>query len=243
MRGQHNPTEQNVGYRILVIDDDKNLTRSVRSYLEQEGMKTFASYDGEDAMWQIRSERPDLIVLDISLPRRDGWSILQQVRNDPNLSKLGVLVLTARIEDTDILMGLNNGADDYMTKPFNPLEVVARVRAILRRASGALELSQIIEVNGLRMDIDLRIVTMDGRTIDLTPTEFMLLKALMQNPNHVFTRSELIELALGYFYESMERTLDAHVKNIRKKIELNPADPKYIETVYGVGYRLREERL
>jgi DNA-binding response OmpR family regulator len=116
-----------VSYRILVIDDDKNLTRSVRSYLEQEGMKTLASYDGEDAMWQIRSERPDLIVLDISLPKRDGWSILQQVRNDPNLSKLGVLVLTARIEDTDILTGLNNGADDYMTKPFNPLEVVARV--------------------------------------------------------------------------------------------------------------------
>lgn len=231
-----------MGYRILVIDDDKNLTRSVRSYLEQEGMKTFASYDGEDAMWQIRSERPDLIVLDLSLPKRDGWSILRQVRDDPNLSKLGVLVLTARIEDTDILTGLNNGADDYMTKPFNPMEVVARVRAILRRASGGLGLSQILEINGLRMDIDLRLVTMYGRNIDLTPTEFTLLKALMQNANHVFTRSELIELALGYFYESMERTLDAHIKNIRKKIEHNPADPKYIETVYGVGYRLREER-
>jgi two-component system alkaline phosphatase synthesis response regulator PhoP len=232
-----------MSYRILVIDDDKNLTRSVRSYLEQAGMTTLGSYDGDNAMWQIRSERPDLIVLDLSLPKCDRWSVLQQVRSDPTLAGLGVLVLTARIEDSDVLMGLNSGADDYMTKPFNPLEVVARVRAILRRAAGKLELSPIFEVNGLRMNCDLHTVTVDGRAIDLTPTEFMLLKTLLQNVNHVFTRSELIETALGYFYESMERTLDAHIKNIRKKIEANPAEPQYIETVYGVGYRLRRERL
>ena len=231
-----------MAYRILVVDDDKNLVRSVRLYLEQADFKTYSSYDGEDALRLIRSERPDLVVLDLMLPKRDGWDITRQVRSDPNLACMGILMLTARVEDADKLIGLNMGADDYLTKPFNPLEVVARVRAILRRASGKLTTSQILEVEGLRLDGDSHVVSIFGRPIDLTPAEFALLKTLMQHVNHVFTRSELIELAFGYSYESMERTLDTHIKNLRKKIEYNPAEPRYVETVYGVGYRLREER-
>jgi two-component system, OmpR family, alkaline phosphatase synthesis response regulator PhoP len=231
-----------VAYRILVVDDDKNLVRSVRLYLEQADLKTYGSYDGEDAMRLIRSERPDLAVLDLMLPKRDGWDITQRVRSDPNLSGMGILMLTARVEDIDKLTGFDLGADDYLTKPFNPLEVVARVRAILRRATGKLTTSHILEVDGLRLDTDSRTVNIYGRPADLTPAEYTLLKTLMQNVNHVFTRSELIELAFGYSYESLERTLDTHIKNLRKKIEHNPAEPRYIETVYGVGYRLREER-
>ncbi len=150
-------------------------------------------------------------------------------------------MLTARVEDTDKILGLELGADDYLTKPFNPREVVARVRAILRRAGGAVIGSHVLVVGAVRLDLDGHTLQVDDQPVEVTPTEFELLRALMSNPNHAFTRSELIEKALGYAYEGLERTLDSHIKNLRKKIEEDPAQPRYIETVFGVGYRMRDE--
>ena len=231
-----------MAYRILVVDDDRQIVRAVRSYLEDAGMITFAAYTGDEAMNFLRSERPNLIVLDLMLPGRDGWEITRQIRTDKHLSSTAILMLTARVEDTDRITGLQLGADDYLVKPFNPLEVVARVQAILRRANGALGRPHVLEVAGLRLDVDFRTISVHGDSIDVTPTEFMLLQLLMENPNHVFTRAILVQRVLGYAYDGMERTIDAHIKNLRKKIESDPAQPHYIETVYGVGYCLREER-
>lgn len=226
--------------RILVVDDDKQIVRLVRSYLEQAGYHVLTAHNGEMALHTIRRERPDLIVLDLMLPDRDGWEITRIVRSDPNLAALPIIMLTARIEDTDKIIGLELGADDYITKPFNPREVVARVRAVLRRAAGNATQPQVLQVGGLVMDLDRHEVTRDGKPIELTPTEFDLLKVLMQNPGHAFTRLELIEKGLGYAYAGLERTVDSHIKNLRKKIEPDPGTPTYIETVYGVGYRLRD---
>lgn len=226
--------------RILVADDDPQITRLVRSYLEQAGFQVLTAADGEQALHVIRHDRPDLAVLDVMMPKRDGFELVRLLRADPHLSSLPILMLTARVEDADKLRGLDLGADDYLTKPFNPSEVVARVRALLRRASGALRPSPIIEIRGLRIDLEQRQVSVAGRAVELTPTEFDLLRALMQHPNRAFTRGELIDAALGCVYEGFERTIDSHVKNLRKKIEPDPGNPVYIETVFGVGYRLRE---
>ncbi len=225
-----------MSHRILVVDDDKNIVRLVQSYLEQAGMTVLTAYDGEQAQQVIRRERPDLIVLDLMLPKRDGWEITRWLRADEHLAAIPILMLTARVEDTDKILGLELGADDYLTKPFNPREVAARVRAILRRAQGAPLAPRILQVRGLRVDMDEHSVTLNERAVDVTPTEFALLKALLENPNHAFTRTELIERALGYGYEGLERTLDSHIKNLRKKI-----GEEFIETVFGVGYRLRDE--
>jgi two-component system alkaline phosphatase synthesis response regulator PhoP len=228
--------------RILVVDDDKNIVRLVRSYLEQAGFSVLVAYEGETAMHTIRRELPDLVVLDLMLPGRDGWQIARWMREDKRLASIPILMLTARVEDSDKMQGFELGADDYVTKPFNPPEIVARARAILRRASGAITPSSVLQSGELRLDTEQQTASLSGQPLDLTPTEFALLQVLMQNPNHAFTRTELIEKALGYAYEGMERTLDSHIKNLRKKIEKDPAQPEYIETVFGVGYRLREGR-
>lgn len=230
-----------MAHRILVVDDDKQIVRLIQSYLEKSGFTVLTAFDGDNALRVIRRERPDLIVLDLMLPGKDGWEITRVLRADANLAATPILMLTARVEDTDKILGLELGADDYLTKPFNPREVVARVRAILRRAIAAPAASRVIEIRGLRLDADRHTVSLDGNDLETTPTEFALLKTLMENPNHAFTRGELIEKALGYSYEGMERTLDSHIKNLRKKIEDDPSDPQCIETVFGVGYRLREE--
>jgi two-component system alkaline phosphatase synthesis response regulator PhoP len=232
-----------MAYRILVVDDDRRIVRAVRSYLEHAGMVTLAAYDGETALQVVRTERPDLIVLDLMLPGLDGWEITRQVRADACLANIAILMLTARVEDVDKIDGLQLGADDYLTKPFNPLEVVARVQAILRRAGGALTAPHVLQVGALRLDVDYRVVSVDGKHIDVTPTEFALLHLFMENPNRVFSRSVLVERVLGYAYEGIERTIDAHIKNLRKKIEPDPAQPQYIQTIFGVGYCLREERV
>jgi two-component system alkaline phosphatase synthesis response regulator PhoP len=226
--------------RILVVDDDRKIVRLVQSYLEQDGMTVLTAYDGETAMHQIKRERPDLIVLDIMLPGRDGWGIIRWLRQDEHLAATPVLMLTARVEDMDKIRGFELGADDYLTKPFNPLEVVARVRAILRRSRQEIVPTHIIEIGDLRLDVDQHNLTLKSEPITLTPTEFALLRALMEYPNHTFTRDELIEQALGDAYEGLDRTLDSHIKNLRKKIEDDPGQPQYIETVFGVGYRFRE---
>jgi two-component system alkaline phosphatase synthesis response regulator PhoP len=231
-----------MAHRILVIDDDRQIVRAVRTYLEEAGMITFAAYSGEEALRVIQYERPHLMVLDLMLPDGDGWDLTRRIRGDKRYANIAILMLTARVEDHDKIVGLQIGADDYLTKPFNPLEVVARVQAILRRVNGSLTAPHVIEIRGLRLDVDSRVVAVAGSPVDLTATEFTLLQLLMENPNHVFTRAALVQRVLGYAYEGMERTIDAHVKNVRKKIEPDPAQPQYIETVYGVGYRLREER-
>ena len=227
--------------RILVVDDDKQIARLVQSYLEKAGYTILTAYDGEDAMRVIRRERPDLIVLDLMLPKRDGYEITKWLRADQALSATPILMLTARVEDGDKILGLELGADDYLTKPFNPREVVACVRAILRRTTATPSAPHVLLVGDLQLDVDRHTVMMGERAIETTPTEFTLLRILMENPNRAFTRGELIEKALGYSYEGMERTLDTHIKNLRKKIEDDPSDPQYIETVFGVGYRLRED--
>ncbi len=226
--------------RILIADDDPQIVRLVRSYLEQAGFQALTAADGEQALRVIRHDRPDLVVLDVMMPKRDGFELVRLLRADAHLAGIPILMLTARVEDADKLRGLDLGADDYLTKPFNPSEVVARARALLRRASGALRPSPIIEIRGLRMDMEQRHVSVAGRAVELTPTEFDLLRALMQHPNRAFTRGELIDAALGYMYEGFERTIDSHIKNLRRKIEPDPGNPTYIETVFGVGYRLRE---
>lgn len=228
--------------RILVVDDDRKITRVIQSYLEQAGMIVLVAHDGDSAIHHIKRERPDLIVLDLMLPGKSGWEVIAWLRSDAHLAATPVLMLTARVEDADKIHGLELGADDYVTKPFNPLELVARVKAILRRVRAELSAPHILESGGLRLDLDGHTLLRDGEPVELTPTEFALLRTLMQYPNRSFTRDELIEHALGYAYEGMGRTLDSHIKNLRKKIEADPSAPRWIETVFGVGYRFREER-
>lgn len=225
--------------RILVVDDDKKIVRLVQSYLEQSGYQVLVAYDGETALHMIRRDRPDLVVLDLMLPGRDGMEITRIVRSDQNIAGLPVIMLTARVEDTDKIVGLELGADDYIGKPFNPREVVARVRALLRRSAGGPVSPRLLQAGDLRLDLDQHEVTVNGEPIDLTPTEFDLLKTLLENRGHAFTRLELIEKSMGYLYDGIERTVDSHIKNLRKKIEPDPGNPIYIQTVYGVGYRLR----
>lgn len=228
--------------RILVVDDDKEIARLVRSYLEQAGYQVLVAYDGEEALHVVRRDRPDLLLLDLMLPNRDGWEITRLIRADEKLANTPIIMVTARIEDTDKILGLELGADDYITKPFNPREVLARVRAMLRRQQrmGESHVPEAIQIGELRMDVGRYEVTIAGDAVDMTRTEFSLLQALMQNPGYVFTRSELIEKALGHEYESIERSLDTHIKNLRRKIGDHPKKPTYIQTVYGVGYRMAE---
>ncbi len=227
--------------RILVVDDDKDIVRLLKAYLEQAGFEVLVAYDGERALHVVRRERPDLMVLDLMMPQRDGWEVTQLIRGDPAIADIPIVMLTARVEDTDKIVGLDLGADDYITKPFNPQVVVARVRAVLRRATAEPLQPRVLQHHGLRMDLDRHEVTVDGKPVALTATEFQFLHALMEHPGRVLTRMELIDQALGYKYEGMERTVNSHIKNLRRKIEPDPRKPTYIETVYGVGYRLREE--
>jgi two-component system alkaline phosphatase synthesis response regulator PhoP len=226
------------GQPILVVDDDKELVRVVRAYLEKAGFAVLAAYDGETALHILRHDHPALVVLDLMLPDRDGWDITRLVRSDTTLAKTPIIMLTARVEDTDKIVGLELGADDYITKPFNPREVVARVRAVLRRSQGMGKPPRLLQLADLLLDLDRREVMLKGQPIELTVTEFNLLKVLMENPGYAYTRSELIEQALGYEYDGSERTLDSHMRNLRRKIEPTPGQTTYIQTVYGVGYRL-----
>ena len=225
--------------RILVVDDDKEIVRIIRAYLEKAGYSVSVAYEGETALHIIRSDRPDLVVLDLMLPDRDGWDITRIVRGDPSLATTPIVMLTARVEGEDRVQGLDLGADDYIPKPFNPHEVVARVRAVLRRANQDFGPSHIIQIGQLLLDADRHEVQLAGKPIELTPTEFDLLKTLMEYPGHAFTRQSLIEKGLGYNYEGMERTLDSHIRNLRRKIESDPSEPMYIKTVFGVGYRMQ----
>ncbi len=226
--------------QILVVDDDRQLVRLIQSYLEQAGYDVLIAYDSATAQRFIQTVRPALVVLDLMLPDGDGLDILRQVRSDPHQARLPIILLTARVDDIDRVVGLELGADDYITKPFNPREVVARVRAVLRRSTGEVSplVAPTLRVGALMLDADRHIATREGQPLDLTPTEFSLLYALLRHPGHAFTRLELVEQALGLTSEALERVIDSHIKNLRKKIEPDPAHPTYLKTVYGVGYKL-----
>ena len=225
--------------RILVVDDDKEVVRLMRAYLEQAGYEVLVAYDGETAVHNLRREKPDLVLLDLMLPGMDGWEVTRLMRSDATLSTIPIIMLTARVDDTDKIVGLEMGADDYVTKPYNPREVVARVKARLRSADGFQ--AQVLRVGELEMDLGRREVKVNGNPVDLTPSEFNLLHVLMEQAGYVFTRSELVSKGLGTDYEGLERTLDSHIRNLRRKIEPDAKDPTYIETVYGIGYRLSGE--
>ncbi len=225
---------------ILIVDDSQETVRALRVYLEEASYRVLVAYDGDSALHIWRTEHPDLVVLDLMLPDRDGLDITRTVRADPNLRATPIIMLTARVDDYDKIIGLEVGADDYITKPYNPREVVARVRSVLRRSQSDHEgeAERTLSYKALRLDPSRRRLMFNEQEIDLTRIEFELLHALIRSPEHVFTRTELIETALNYDYEGMERSLDTHIKNLRKKIEPDPKNPEYIQTIYGVGYRL-----
>jgi two-component system alkaline phosphatase synthesis response regulator PhoP len=223
--------------RILVVDDDKAIVKILRSYLEQAGYEVLVGYDGQTAVAVLRHDKPDLLILDLMLPDQDGYDITRFIRSDTHLSTIPIIMLTARVEDTDKIIGLELGADDYITKPFNAREVVARVRALLRRSQIGQAPPQILQIDAIKLDIGRRELSLDGRLIELTPTEFRLLQALMENPGYTYSREELLEKGMGYAYEGMGRTLDTHIRNLRRKIEPDATNLIYIQTVYSIGYR------
>jgi DNA-binding response OmpR family regulator len=227
-----------VSSKILVVDDEAKILKLVRSYLEQSGFTVVEAGDGQMALIQARREKPDLVVLDLGLPGIDGLEVARILRRE---RETPIIMLTARIEDTDKIVGLELGADDYITKPFNPRELVARVRAVLRRTSGAAPTAEILRAGALVLDVGAHQVTLDDRALELTPTEFDLLAVLLQNPGRAFTRLELLDRVQGDAYEGYERTIDAHIKNLRAKLGDDPRHPRYIQTVFGVGYKLGAE--
>jgi two-component system alkaline phosphatase synthesis response regulator PhoP len=236
--------EANMTQRILVVDDDRSIVKVLSSYLEKSGFQTLLAYDGETALHQLRRERPDLVLLDLMMPNRDGWDVTKIIRNDKTLAATPIIILTARVEDTDKIVGLELGADDYVTKPFNAQEVVARVKSLLRRVKldqSTEALPHILTHGALQLDLDRRILLNNSTPIELTRTEFNLLEAFLTNPGYTLTRDELLEKAMGYAYEGMGRALDTHIRNLRRKIEPDPENPTYIHTMYGIGYKLSGE--
>jgi DNA-binding response OmpR family regulator len=226
--------------KILVVDDEPKIVQLVRDYLERAGFQVLAAPNGKTALALAHSERPDLVVLDLGLPEMDGLDVTRSLRKDSNVP---ILMLTARSEETDKLVGLELGADDYITKPFSPKELVARVRAIFRRMDNySLANTEVIHAGDLTLDIPRMRVSALGRDVEeLTPTEFELLAAMARHPGRVFTRAQLLDVVHGVAFESYERAIDAHIKNIRHKIEPVPGEPRYVLTVYGVGYRFADQ--
>ena len=227
-----------MGLTILVVDDEPRIVQLVRDYLEHGGFTVLTASDGPSALRSARTGRPDLVVLDLGLPGLDGLDVTRSLRRE---GVVPIIMLTARTEESDKIVGLELGADDYLTKPFSPKELVARVRAVLRRAEGLREPSDVIRVGS---DVELDVPKMEARFADrsvaLTKTEFQLLAAMARQPGRVFTRAQLLDAVRGVAFESYERAIDAHVKNIRKKIEPDPRSPRYVLTVFGVGYRFAE---
>jgi len=222
--------------RVLVVDDEPRIVQLVRDYLERAGFAVSTARAGPEALMRAHQDRPDLIVLDLGLPGLDGLEVTRRLRRD---SGVPIIMLTARDDETDKVVGLELGADDYVTKPFSPRELTARVRAVLRRHAGDTE-AELISAGDLVLDVPRLRVQVAGRAVSLTGTEFQLLTALARQPGRVFTRSQLLDAIHGVAFESYERAIDAHVKNIRRKLEPEPRSPRYLLTVYGVGYRLTD---
>jgi DNA-binding response OmpR family regulator len=223
---------------IMVVDDEKRLVSLVESYLSQEGYRVVSAYNGREALTVARREKPDLIVLDVMMPEMDGYEFMRRHRAEGNTP---IILLTARVDDEEKVIGLEVGADDYMTKPFRPRELVARVRAVLRRAGDVKPEVKLLQAADVVVDRDGRTVKVAEKFIDLTPSEFDILTALMSSPGRVYSRLDLLDIIQGVRYEGYERTIDTHIKNLRGKIETDAREPYYIETVYGVGYRFKRE--
>jgi DNA-binding response OmpR family regulator len=224
--------------KILVVEDETKIARLVRDYLEHAGFEAVVVGDGETALASVRRSKPDLVVLDLGLPGRDGLDVARVLRRT---SSVPIVMLTARGDETDRVVGLELGADDYVVKPFSPKELVARVRAVLRRTQTAQTGGpEVLRVADVEVDVPRMRVSVGGRPVELTPTEFQLLWALMREPGRVFTRGQLLDAVHGVAFESYERAIDAHVKNLRKKIEPTPGRPRYLLTVHGVGYRFAD---
>lgn len=223
---------------ILIIEDEPELVKVLRSYLEQAGYNVLAAGRGDSGLAAWDRSRPDLVILDLNLPGMDGLDVARAIRSKGTTP---IMMLTARVEEMDQLLGLEVGADDYIPKPFSPRIVAARVRALLRRTEHSPSGHTMLRAADLEVDLEAHTVQRAGNPLELTPTEFNLLAALMEQPGRVFSRLQLLEIAQGSAYEGYERTIDAHVKNLRAKIEPDPKKPQYIETVFGVGYRFSKE--
>jgi DNA-binding response OmpR family regulator len=223
---------------ILIVDDKLNTLRLLADYLTENGFRTVTASNGRDALFAARHEKPDLILLDIMMPEMDGLEFMRRFRKE---KQTPVIMLTARVEETDKVVGLELGADDYVTKPFGMAELVARIRAVLRRASAPHEAPDVLRAADVVLDKGAHLVHAGERRIDLTPSEFDLLTVLMSVPGQVFSRVQLLERLKGDLFENVERTVDVHIRNLRAKLEANPAQPRYILTVFGVGYRFTDE--
>jgi DNA-binding response OmpR family regulator len=224
--------------KILIVDDEPKIAQLAQDYLKQAGFDVTVAYDGRSALAETRAVKPDLIVLDLGLPDLDGLDVTRAMRKESNVP---IIMLTARAEESDKLVGLELGADDYMTKPFSPKELVARARALFRRLDNAAEGQSVIHAAGMTLDPARLSVAVGEQNVEVTGTEFQLLAKLARQPGRVFTRTQLLDAVHGIAFESYERAIDAHIKNIRRKIEPDPREPRYILTVYGVGYKFAEK--
>jgi two-component system alkaline phosphatase synthesis response regulator PhoP len=222
---------------ILVVDDEARIVRLVRDYLERAGYGVLAARDGETALQLARQEQPDLIVLDLMLPGVDGLDVCRRLRQE---SGVPIIMLTARVEEADRVVGLELGADDYVTKPFSPRELVARVRATLRRTSGQVGPATVLRAGDVELDTAALAATVADQPVELTPTEFQLLAAMVQQPGRIFSREQLLQAIHGVAFDGYDRSVDSHIKNLRRKIEPDPRQPRYVQTVYGVGYRFAD---
>ena len=223
--------------KILVVDDEKKIVDILKAYLERDGYQVSTAYDGRSALELARSNSPDLIILDLMLPEVSGWDVCRELRKE---SDVPVIMLTARDDTTDKIIGLELGADDYVTKPFDPKEIISRARAVLRRSDIKPVSKSTINVGEIMIDTNKRLVRRGDWNIELTPIEFDILRVMAENPGQVYSRMQLLDKVQGDAYEGYERTIDSHIKNLRKKLELDLEHPRYIITVYGVGYKLRE---
>jgi two-component system, OmpR family, alkaline phosphatase synthesis response regulator PhoP len=223
---------------ILLVDDELLIVKLARDYLERSGFRVLSASDGVAALAMARQERPDLVVLDLMLPGMDGLDVCRALRRE---SDVPIIMLTARVEETDRLIGLELGADDYITKPFSPRELVARVRTVLRRARGSVQSAPVLRAADLEIHLDSRLVQRGGTPVELSRIEFNLLEILAQHPGQIFSRAQLLDRLHGVSFEGYERSIDAHIKNLRRKLEPDPSEPRYVLTVYGIGYRFTEE--
>ena len=225
--------------KILVIEDEKELNKVLQAYLIKGGYQAIGAYNGDDGLSLWEKENPDLVLLDLNLPGIDGLDVARAIRK---VKDTPIIMVTARVDEIDRLIGLELGADDYITKPYSPREVIARVKAVLRRASKQIDLKPEIVIDELQIDLEGHQVIECGRLLDLTPTEFALLVTLANQPGRVFSRLQLLEAAQGNAYEGYERSIDAHIKNLRSKLGDDPKTPKYLETVFGIGYRFLKQK-
>jgi len=223
--------------KVLIVDDERKIVDLVQMYLEKDGYRVLAAYDGPQAIELTRREKPALVVLDLNLPGTPGLDVCRTIRRE---STVPIVMLTARDQDTDKILGLELGADDYVTKPFSPRELIARVRAVLRRVQSESPQKERVEVGDLVIDLQRHEVSRGGQLIDATPTEFRLLEVMASEAGRVFTRLQLLDRARGESCEAYERTVDVHVKNLRQKLEPDPGNPRYVLTVHGVGYKFSD---